>query len=129
MKRRDVEVIHKDGRFQVLLATDPVPLDLAEIAREADYQMPGLCERIGVSERHLRRVFVDGLGIAPKDWLKQQRMVVARHMLRSGVPVKQAAFELGFTTSKMFSRDFVAFYGVRPTEFQRQEVERVQKIL
>lgn len=121
--------MHKDGRFQALLANDPVPMDLTEIARESNYQMPGICTRLGVSERHLRRLFVDGLGIAPKDWLKQLRMVAARHMLRSGVSVKEAAFELGFTNSKMFARDFVAFYGVRPTEFQRQEVARIQRIL
>lgn len=129
MKQRDVDVMHKDGRFQALLANDPVPVDLTEIARESNYQMPGICARLGVSERHLRRLFVDGLGIAPKDWLKQQRMVAARYMLRSGLSVKEAAFDLGFTNAKMFARDFVEFYGVRPTEFQRQEVARIQQIL
>ena len=126
MNRREVDIIHKDGRFQVLLASKPMPLDLAELAREAGYQMPALCERIGTSERQLRRLFVEGLGISPKDWLKQQRMVAARYMLRSGAAtVKEVAFELGFANAKMFSRDFVTFYGVRPTEFQRQETARI----
>ena len=36
-------------------------------------------------------------------------------------PIKEVAIDLGFTTSKMFSRDFLLFYGVKPTDFQRKE--------
>lgn len=88
--------------------------------------MSSLCERIGVSERHLRRVFEDGLGISPKEWLRQQRMVAARHLLRRGSPIKEVAIDLGFPTPKMFSRDFMTFYGVRPTDYQRKESGHVQ---
>ena len=121
MKRRDVEITLKDGRFLVLLAREPLPLSLSQIAREGEYRMSSLCDRIGVSERHLRRVFEDGLGIAPKDWLRQERMVAARSLLREGSPIKEVAIDLGFTTAKMFSRDFQAFHGVKPTDFQRKE--------
>lgn len=121
VKRRDVEITQKDGRLLVLLAREPLPLSLSQIAREAHYQLPGLCDRVGVSERHLRRVFEDGIGIAPKDWLRQERMVAARSLLREGSMIKEVAIDLGFTTAKMFSRDFLLFYGVKPTDFQRKE--------
>ena len=121
VKRRDVEIIHKDGRILVLLAREPLPLSLSQIAREGEYRMSSLCDRIGVSERHLRRVFEEGLGISPKEWLRQERMVAARNLLRHGSPIKEVAIDLGFSTSKMFSRDFLTFYGVRPTDFQRKE--------
>ena len=87
--------------------------------------MSVLCERIGVSERHLRRVFVEGLGISPKEWLRKERMVAARNLLRHGSPIKEVAIDLGFSTSKMFSRDFLSFHGVRPTDFQRKESEHI----
>ena len=83
--------------------------------------MANLCDRIGVSERHLRRVFEDGIGISPKEWLRQERMVAARSLLREGSPIKEVAIDLGFTTAKMFSRDFQVFHGVKPTDFQRKE--------
>ncbi|MES2920301.1 MAG: helix-turn-helix domain-containing protein [Verrucomicrobiota bacterium] len=121
MKRRDVEIIQRDGRFLVLLARDPQPLSLGQIAREGEYQLSNLCDRIGVSERHLRRVFEEGIGISPKDWLRQERMVAARSLLREGSPIKEVAIDLGFTTAKMFSRDFQLFHGVKPTDFQRKE--------
>lgn len=126
MKRRDVEIIQRDGRFLVLMAREPVPLLLTKIAKESDFKMSGLTDRIGVSERHLRRVFEEGIGISPKDWLRQERMVAARSLLREGSPIKEVAIDLGFTTSKMFSRDFQLFYGLKPTEFQRKEYARFQ---
>lgn len=113
--------MQKDGRFLVLLAREPLPLSLGQIAREGHYQLGRLCDRIGVSERHLRRVFEDGIGISPKDWLRQERMVAARSLLREGSPIKEVAIDLGFTTAKMFSRDFQLFHGVKPTDFQRKE--------
>jgi AraC-like DNA-binding protein len=121
VKRRDVEVIQRDGRFLVMLAREPLPHSLSQIAREGEYRMVNLCDRIGVSERHLRRIFEDGLGISPKDWLRQERMVAARTLLRAGSPIKEVAIDLGFTTCRMFSRDFQAFYGLKPTDFQRKE--------
>ena len=127
MKRRDVEIIQRDGRFLVLMAREPLPLSLTKIARDGDYKMSSLSERIGVSERHLRRVFEEGIGISPKDWLRQERMVAARSLLREGSPIKEVAIDLGFTTSKMFSRDFQLFHGVKPTDFQRKEYSHFQK--
>ncbi len=107
------------------MAREPLPLSLTQIAREGDYKMSSLSERIGVSERHLRRVFEEGIGISPKDWLRQERMVAARSLLREGSPIKEVAIDLGFTTSKMFSRDFQIFYGVKPTDFQRKEYAHI----
>lgn len=129
MKRRDVEIIQRDGLFLVLLAREPLPLSLTTIAREGGYKMSSLTDRIGVSDRHLRRVFEEGIGIAPKEWLRQERMVAARSLLRQGSPIKEVAIDLGFTTAKMFSRDFQLFHGVKPTEFQRLEHARIQTTL
>ncbi len=125
MKRRDVEILQRDGRILVLLAREPIPLSLGQIAREGEYRMASLCDRIGVSERHLRRVFEEGLGIAPKEWLRQERMVAARALLREGSPIKEIASDLGFTNPKVFSRDFQLFHGVKPTDFQRKEFRHV----
>lgn len=124
MKRRDVEIVQRDGKALVLMARNPTPVSLSEIAREGDYRLSRLCDRLGLSERHLRRVFEDGIGIAPKSWLRQERMIAARTLLREGSPIKEVAIDLGFTTAKMLSRDFQHFYGVKPTDFQRKLFER-----
>lgn len=121
MKRREVEIIQRDGMIHVLFAREPLPLSLGQIARDAVYHLPSLATRMGISDRHLRRVFEEGLGISPKDWLRQLRMVAARSLLREGSPIKEVAIDLGFTNSSMFSREFQLFHGVKPTDFQRRE--------
>ncbi|MFT4177701.1 MAG: helix-turn-helix transcriptional regulator [Luteolibacter sp.] len=127
MKRRDVEIVHRDGRFLVLLAREPLPLSLSQVARKAGYRTAALCDLIGISERHLRRIFEQGLGISPGEWLRQERMVAARTLLREGTAIKNVAIELGFSSSKMLSRDFQIFYNVTPTDFQRKEFSYIAK--
>ena len=121
MKRRDVEIAHKDGFFLALLAREPAPVHLSKVARESGFQLSAVCSRIGISERHLRRIFDNGLGINPKEWLRNERMVAARALLREGAQVKEVALTLGFTSSKVMSREFQQVHGVTPSQFQQKE--------
>ncbi len=119
--KRDVQILHRHGRFVVYCAREPMPLSLSQAARESGYRVTALCSRLGVSERHLRRIFEEGLGIGPKEWMRQERMVASRFLLREGATVKEIADDLGFTSHKVFSREFQLFHGVSPTAFQRKE--------
>lgn len=76
---------------------------------------------LGISERHLRRVFEEGLGISPKDWMRRERMVAARALLREGHAIKEVSADLGFASHKVFGREFQLFYGLSPTDFQRKD--------
>lgn len=125
VKRRDVEIIQKDGKFLVLKARERMPISLSQIAKEVDYRMSSLCDRIGISERHMRRVFGESVGIPPKEWLRKERMADARSLLCEGSPIKEVAMDLGFTTPKMFSREFQLFYGMKPTDYQRREFTHI----
>lgn len=109
----------------MLKARERLSISLSQIAREGGYRMSSLCDRIGISERHLRRVFGESVGIPPKEWLRRERMADAQPLLREGSPIKEVAMDLGFTTSKMFSREFQLFYGMRPTDFQRREFTHI----
>ncbi|MGC4017097.1 MAG: helix-turn-helix transcriptional regulator [Luteolibacter sp.] len=96
-------------------------LSLASITRTTCYRVDRMCQMVGISERHLRRVFEDGIGITPKDWLRRERMVAARNLLREGHSVKEVSIDLGFASPKIFAREFQAFYEVSPTDFQRKD--------
>ena len=67
-------------------------------------------------------MFEDGLAISPKDWLRKERMVAARSLLREGSAVKEVAADLGFASPKVFSREFQETYQVTPTDFQRKDL-------
>lgn len=126
MKRREVEIIQKDGRLLVYFANDVFPVSLPAIARESRFNATELCTRLGVSERHLRRLFEDGLGLGAKEWLRRERMVVARNFLREGTPIKEVATQLGFANYKNLNREFLAFYDVTPSDYQRRELAKLK---
>jgi AraC-like DNA-binding protein len=63
---------------------------------------------------HVRRVFCRDLGLAPKEWPGQERMVRARQALAAGLPPAAVAMELGFATTAAFTREFRRIYGCRP---------------
>lgn len=128
MKRREVEIIQKDGHILVYFAKEVFPLTLSSLAKDSRFNATELCLRLGVSERHLRRLFEDGIGIGAKEWLRQQRMVVARNLLREGSPIKEVATQLGFANYKNLNREFLAFYGVTPSDYQKRELSLLKEV-
>jgi AraC family transcriptional regulator of adaptative response / DNA-3-methyladenine glycosylase II len=56
-----------------------------------------LAERLGVTDRHLRRIFRATHGVAPLDYLTTQRLLLAKQLLTdTGLPVTQVALASGF---------------------------------
>lgn len=121
-KKREVEISQKDGRILVYSAREIFPASLSTLSRECRFNASELCARLGVSERHLRRLFEDGIGIGPKEWFRQERMVVARNLLREDSPIKEVASQLGFANYKNLNREFLAFYGITPSDYQKREL-------
>lgn len=77
----------------------------------------GLARRLAVSERQLRLLFADGVGVSPKHFARIARV---RHVLahRSpAVPWAQLAAATGYYDQSHLSADFRALMGVPPTSF------------
>jgi AraC-like DNA-binding protein len=102
---------------------------LFKLAKESRYRIDMLCAELQVSPRHFRRLFTNALGICPKKWLNSERMVFARSMLRTGLPIKEVSDSLGFSAQKDFYREFRNCYGISPSEFRTQESERMMQRL
>ena len=100
------------------------PIPLADLAIECRFRVDLLCRQLEISDRHLHRVFSESIGLAPKDWLRRQRMVAARGMLRQGISIKEAAIDLGFAHPKDFTREFRDCYGLPPSAFVACETLR-----
>jgi AraC-like DNA-binding protein len=129
MKRPELQIAYRNGRVVAIRPRDPEPTALGPLARETGFKVSPLCARFNLSDRQFHRTFNDSLGISPKDWLRRERMVQARQLLLEGLPIKEAAAELGFPSTKDFSREFNAFYEVSPTDFQRRhDAERNRRL-
>ena len=84
----------------------------------------GLAARLGVSDRHLRRVFEAELGVSPMDWLQTRRLLAAKQLLAdTRLPVAQVALAAGFTSLRRFNAAFAAQYRMSPTALRRDGSE------
>lgn len=91
--------------------------DWFHLARSAGFRLQGLTKILGLSRRQLQRRVQTELGRAPEEWLNEQRMVCARHLLMTDVPVKLIASELGYLDAAHFYHHFKSSYGMTPAEF------------
>lgn len=102
------------------------PKEVVENASAAcNYRAPELAQWLGVSTRHLRRVFANQFGCSPAAWLREQRLQAACRLLLSGTPIKEVAFELGFRQVSHFSRDFRRYFGRSPSSWRQHVTQPV----
>jgi AraC family transcriptional regulator of adaptative response / DNA-3-methyladenine glycosylase II len=90
-------------------------LRLLEESGEAN----GLAERLGISDRHLRRLFQQHLGAAPAQVLRTRRLQLARQLLdTSTLPMIDVAQAAGFQSVRRFNDAMRAAFGRTPTELR-----------
>ena len=83
--------------------------------------LPRLAGRLGVTDRHLRRIFQAAHGVAPHDYLTTQRLLLAKQLLTDTTqPVTQVAMASGFESLRRFNAAFVERYRFNPTQLRRQ---------
>ncbi|WP_405856446.1 helix-turn-helix domain-containing protein [Streptomyces sp. NBC_00090] len=83
-------------------------------------QLRDLAEKEAMSVRTFTRRFRDEVGISPGQWLTQQRVERARHLLEStGLPVDRVAQDAGFGTAQSLRVHLMSAIGVTPTSYRR----------
>jgi len=86
----------------------------------AAVRMPDLAARLGVTERHLRRVFAQAHGVSPIDYLTTQRLLQAKQLLTdTDLPVTEVALACGFESLRRFNAVFAEQVRLKPTELRR----------
>ena len=91
----------------------------------AGTSLPAIAERLGVTDRHLRRIFQATHGVAPRDYLATQRLLLAKQLLTdTTLPVTQVALASGFDSLRRFNAAFAERYRLNPTQLRRQGADR-----
>lgn len=79
-----------------------------------------LAERVGVSDRHLRRIFEAEFGVSPLEYLQTRRLLAAKQLLTdTELPVTQIALASGFASLRRFNAAFIEHYKLSPTRLRR----------
>lgn len=80
-----------------------------------------LAERLGVGERHLRRLFEQHLGASPVAVAQARRILFAKRLLSdTRLAITDVAFAAGFQSVRRFNDAFRAAYRSSPRELRRQ---------
>lgn len=98
------------------LTAESVTVPMRELAPSCHYSAREMARALGISERHLQRIFSSALAQSPQVWLNRLRLTDARQMLPKAHSVKEVAFALGFRSASQFSRDFRLEFGVSPSQ-------------
>ena len=86
-----------------------------------DCALPALAARLGVTDRHLRRIFQAAHGVAPRDYLATHRLLLAKQLLTdTAQPVTQVALASGFASLRRFNAAFAERYRLNPTQLRRK---------
>lgn len=95
-------------------------LDDPEAWGDATPSVEQLAARLGVSDRHLRRIFEAQLGVSPLQYLQTRRLLAAKQLLAdTDLPVTQVALLSGFASVRRFNAAFSEHYGLNPSQMRR----------
>jgi transcriptional regulator GlxA family with amidase domain len=85
----------------------------------AELDLAALAKVVGVSPRHLSRLFHAELGVSPAVYVELTRIDIARRLLEdSAAPIKAIAFSAGFGSTATLRRAFLRRIGVTPMEYR-----------
>jgi AraC family transcriptional regulator, regulatory protein of adaptative response / DNA-3-methyladenine glycosylase II len=83
-----------------------------------------LAARLGIGSRHLRRLFMEHLGVTPVAVAQTRRLHFAKKLLdETPLPLAEIAFSAGFSSIRRFNAAFREVYGRAPGELRRQAGE------
>ena len=84
----------------------------------------GLADRLGVTDRHLRRVFARHLGATPAEVLRTRRLHLARQLLEtSSLRIIDVAHAAGFRSLRRFNEAVRRGFGRTPSQLRTQPAE------
>ena len=108
-------------------------LDESESWYDSSPSIEKLALKLGISDRHLRRIFEAQFGVSPLQYLQTRRLLSAKQLLAdTQLPITHIALMSGFASVRRFNAAFATHYKLNPTQLRRaapQAVENHQGIV
>jgi AraC family transcriptional regulator, regulatory protein of adaptative response / methylated-DNA-[protein]-cysteine methyltransferase len=102
---------------------DPATQAVVSVCRalesdQTDHDVAALAAQVGYSERHLRRLFLERVGVSIGTYQRALLAERARVALKSGVPVTQAVIDAGYGSSRAFYEHGATRLGMSPGRYR-----------
>jgi transcriptional regulator GlxA family with amidase domain len=100
-------------------------LDAVAACPAEDHSAAAMANRIGVSVRHLGRLFTQHTGMTPARYVELVRVAAAKALLTGGrAPLSEVATRAGFGSAETMRRAFLRTVGVTPGAYRRRGMSR-----
>ena len=83
----------------------------------APISIDDMADRAGMSRAVFHRKFKHATTLSPIQYVKSMRLNTAAMKIAEGMPVSQAALQVGYVSPSQFSRDFKRSYGQSPRQW------------
>jgi AraC-like DNA-binding protein len=104
------------GRLRIDPAAERVAAAAALIRRTGGINASAT--QLGLSRRHLHRLFAERVGVSPADYLRLARFATALPRLHTAASLADVAAGSGYFDQAHFCRDFKTFATMTPTEYR-----------
>lgn len=103
-------------------------LRIIDETAEENMDVMTLAEKVGMTDRHLRRLFDEHLGASPIEILVTKRLHLARQLIvQTPRPITEIALAVGFKSIRRFNEAFKKLYKVPPSELRKKASASVEK--
>lgn len=89
--------------------------DYIETHLTEELAMEELSERFFISKYHMMRLFKKETGRTVYEYITERRLVLAKELLRRGMPATEVCFQSGFGSYSSFTRAYGKRFGTTPT--------------
>lgn len=95
-------------------------LDTPDSWHEGAPSIAALAARLGVSARHVRRIFEAQWGVSPLQYLQTRRLLTAKQLLTdTPLPITQVAALSGYASVRRFNAAFAEHYRLQPRQLRQ----------
>lgn len=87
------------------------------VSQRWEASLSELADIATLSERTFSRLFIRDTGFSFRHWKQRARICASLDLLSQGIPIKQVAWQLGFSCPAAFAAAFRAILGATPHEY------------
>ena len=106
---------------QLLCVTDYINDCLTQTIKVQD-----LAELLGISRFHFSRLFKQTTGISPHQYVMQQRIELAKQLLKQDVSIADIALDCGFNSHSHLGKYFRQMTGMTPKAYRQDCINRAK---
>ena len=110
-------------------------LNSSQLSRVTDYindcltqtiKVQDMAKLLGISRFHFSRLFKQTIGMSPHQYVMQQRIELAKQLLKQDLAIADIALECGFNSHSHLGKYFRAMTGMIPKAYRHDCINRAK---